>query len=320
MRPKLLHGWIEAVFLGVCLAIGLTIAFVFAPQPSRPVVGVLHFEGLIEPASAQQMAAILDAARRDDSLAAVVMEIDSYGGLSTSSESLYHAMLQLRQEKPLAVVIDGAATSGAYYMAVAGNKLYATASSEIGNVGAWTMRPSDPQVYADVISTGPYKLSGGSRFDAIRQLQLTRDAFVASVVYQRKQSPENPLKIDQTSLAEGRVYMGTEALALGLIDELGATADAVLWVAGQAGLANYQVEELSGYLDMEFDAIGLSALSGVLDAGLPGSVLLLDSRVPAALRADQEASTQADKGALQLRAALYAGGAGLSASGEEVQP
>jgi len=284
MRPKLSGIWIETGFLVLCLLAGLALAMLYTPEPIQPIVGTLRFEGLIEPYSAQQMVDILDEARRDARVAAVVLEIDSYGGTSTSSESIFHAMLQLRQEKPLVVVIDGAATSGGYYMAVASNQILATASSEIGNVGAWTMRPMDPQLYPDVISTGPYKLSGGSRFDAIHQLQLVRDAFAANVVYQRQLSEINPLSIDPSDLTEGRVYLGTEALALGLIDQLGAVSEGILTAADEAGLKYYQVKELTDYLDKPFEPTEIFFLQRVLSHSVPGTVLLLDSRVPAALK------------------------------------
>ena len=284
MRPRLSGIWIEALFLVLCLLAGLAIAMLYTPEPMQPIVGTLRFEGLIESNSAKQLVDILDEARRDGRVAAVVLELDSYGGTSTSSESIYHAMLQLRQEKPLVVVIDGAATSGAYYVAVASSQLLATASSEIGNVGAWTMRPADPQLYPDVISTGPYKLSGGSRFDAIHQLQLTRDVFATNVVFQRQLSKSNPLSIDQSDLTEGRVYMGTEALALGLIDQLGAVTDGILAAADAAGLKFYQVKELTDYLDKPFEPTDMFSLQRMLAHSVPGTVLLLDSRVPATLK------------------------------------
>ena len=284
MRSKLSGAWIEAVFLVVCLLVGLSIAKVYSYERMQPIVGTLQFDGLIETSSAKQIVDILDEARRDSRVAAVVLEIDSYGGTSTSSESIYYAMLELRKEKPLIVVIDGAATSGAYYMAVAGSQILATASSEIGNVGAWTMRPADPQIYPDVISTGPYKLSGGSRFDVIHQLQLTRDAFAANVVFQRQLSKLNPLSISSSDLTEGRVYMGTEALALGLIDRLGATTDGILAAADAAGLKSYQVKELTDYLDKPFMPTDTFSIQKVLARSVPGTVLLLDSRVPAALK------------------------------------
>ena len=285
MPHKSSHIWIEIALLAVCLLVGLAVAFVFVPETAQPIVGTLRFEGLIEPASAKQVTEILDEARRDPRVAAVVLEIDSYGGTATSSESIFQAMLQFRREKPLVVVIDGAATSGGYFMAVAGSRLLATANSEVGNVGAWTMRPIDPQIYADVISTGPYKLTGGSRFDAINSLELTRDTFATSVVFQRELSDINPLKISLKELMEGRSYLGAQAQALGLVDELGGLSNGILAAADSAGLRRYQVQDLPEYFGKPFVPTEIYFLSRVLQKSLPETVFLLDSRVPAALKA-----------------------------------
>jgi protease-4 len=208
----------------------------------------------------------------------VVLEISSPGGDAGSSEKLYHAMLQLRQQKPLVVAIDGTATSGGYYMAVAGNKIYATASSDVGNVGVIIGRPFDPEILPGLLTTGPFKLSGGSRFDNVYRLELVKEAFVGSVVHQRSHSPYNPLQVDARTVAEAHLYVGSEALAVGLIDAHGSHSDAILDVAELAGVKKYQVLELTDYLGLPFEP-SLEVRS-MLDAALPGAVFLLDSRVP----------------------------------------
>ncbi len=268
-------------YLIVCLVVGLVLARVYAP---RPIVGVMYFEGLIDSASTQQMEKIMEAAGRDDRLVGVVIEINSPGGDASGSEQLYHTMLQLRQRKPVVVALDGLAASGGYYMAVAGNKIYASASASVGNVGARTYRPFDPEISPDELSTGPYKLNGGSRFDQIRQLELVKDAFVSSVVHQRSRSPYNPLQIDARTLAEGHLYLGSEALAIGLIDADGSRSDAILAAAELGGVKKYQVVDLTDYLGLPFEPTMLEAstVQSWLDDALPGTVLLLDSRIPLA--------------------------------------
>lgn len=277
MHARLWETLATVIFLIVCLAAGLVLGELYAP---KPVIGVVRFEGVIDSASAQPIGAILDAARQDDRVTGVVMEISSYGGGVGSSEKLYHAMLQLRQQKPLVVAIDGFATSGGYYMAVASNKIYASASAEVGNVGAFIGRPFDPEIWPGLLTTGPYKLSGGSRFDVVRRLELTKEAFVSNVVRQRSQSPYNPLQIDAHTLAEAHIYLGSEALAIGLIDAHGSRSEAILGAAELAGVKKYQVVELSDYLGLPAEP-SFDVQSLVEDA-LPGTVFLLDSRIPLA--------------------------------------
>jgi protease-4 len=277
MRIRSWEALVTIIFLIVCLLAGLGLAEFYAP---KPIIGVVRFGGLIDPASAQQMAAILDAARDDDRIAGVTMEISSPGGDVGSTEKLYHTMLQLRQRKPVVVAIDGIAASGGYYMAVAGNKIYAPASAFVGNVGVRAGRPFDPGISPFELTTGPYKLSGGSRFDSIRQLELMKEAFVGSVVHQRSRSPYNPLRVDASTVAEAHLYLGSEALAIGLIDAQGSRSDAILATAELAGIKKYRVLELTDYLDLVFEPN--NEVRDLIDNALPGTVFLLDSRIPLA--------------------------------------
>jgi protease-4 len=265
------------VFLIVCLAVGWVLGEFLAP---RPIIGLTRFEGLIVPESAQQMWKILEQARQDRHVVGVVMEISSFGGDAASSEKLYYAMLRLRQEKPLVVVIDGEATSGGYHMAIAANRIYAPAAAAVGNVGVWMSRPGDPIILPDILSTGPFKLGGGSRFDNIRQLELVKESFVNTVVHERSQSPYRALQIDGRALGEGHIYLGNEALALGLVDALGGVSDAIPDAAALAGVTNYEARDLNDYLGLTFQpADPYTAGAGLVQGGLAGRVLLLDSRL-----------------------------------------
>ena len=270
---------LSAVVLVLCLAAGLVLAEWLAPQP---IVGVVRFDAEISFDTATPLIGLLEKARDDDDVAAVVLEVASPGGLATSSESIYHTLLSLRERKPLVVVVDGLAASGGYYMAIAGNRLFAPASSYIGNVGTRGGRPEDPSLSSDELSSGPYKLEGGSRFDRIRQLQLVADAFVTHVVAQRAQSTVNPLQLTADEVAEARLYLGSEAQALGLIDEEGSRADAIDAAVELAGLSSYQVVDLPTHYDyfppppQPIDV----ALARMAATAPPGAIYMLDSRIP----------------------------------------
>ncbi len=231
------RGWLgallAALFLALCLTLGLLLGRWVAPQPA---IGVVRFDAPIDFVTAEQIITVLDEARRDPTIEGVVIEILSPGGYATSSESIFYSMLQLREEKPLVVSIDALAASGGYYMAVAGNRIFAPSSAYVGNIGSRGGRPTDPKLSPFELSTGPYKLTGGSRFDRIRQLDLVGGAFVQNVVHQRQNSPYNPLTIEPEAVAEARIYLGSEALAIGLIDDEGGTSDAILAAAELAGL------------------------------------------------------------------------------------
>lgn len=287
---------LAALFLALCLVGGLYLARSSAtdgfaigvpaigmPGSGKPAIGLVRFEDEIDFASANNLITLLEAARRDERVRGVVLELLSPGGFATSSESIYYSLLKLRQEKPLVVVIDGLAASGGYYMAAAGNRIFAPASSYVGNVGTRGGRPSDPAITPDELSSGPYKLEGGSRFDQIHQLEMVAQAFVKNVMTQRAASPVNPLKLTAEELGEARIYLGSEALALGLIDAEGGRADGIQAVAELAGLVDFDVVELPQFLNLPpplpEPQDPQHALQTLVDEAPPGAIYMLDSRI-----------------------------------------
>ncbi len=280
--PNILWALAIAGLLLACLGVGLAIGGFVAPMPT---VGVVRFDEVIDFETASRLNQIIESAARDDQIAAVVLEIASPGGYATSSESIYYTLLKLRQAKPLVVIIDGLAASGGYYMAAAGNQIFSPASSYVGNVGTRGGRPSDPMIYPDELTSGPYKLSGGSRFDQIRQLDLVARSFISNVVQQRSAAAVNPLSIGADTVAEARIYLGNEALAIGLIDAEGGRADAVTAAAHLAGLQDYAVDDLEARYGVDvspyYSQEPLEERARRLTrAAPPDAVYMLDDRVP----------------------------------------
>lgn len=267
-----------AGIFALCLVFGVLLGQWAAPEP---VVGVVRFEGAIDFFAADQLVNLLEAARQNPTVAAVVLEIRSPGGLATSSESVFYSMLRLRAEKPVVVVIDGMAASGGYLIAAAANRIYAPASASIGNVGTRGPRPQDPYISPDELSTGPYKFAGGSRFDQIHQLDLAKESFVNNVIAQRLNSPVNPLKLDKSTVEEGRLYLGSEAVAVGLIDLEGARSDGILGAAELAGVRRYQVVQLDSYLGVPYTLQPdyVQAIAQMAATAAPDTVFLLDTRI-----------------------------------------
>ena len=283
----------------VCLVAGAGLGRWAAPQP---LIGVIRFDAVIDLNTSALLVDLLEKARQEPRIAAVVLEISSPGGLATSSESIFYTMLRLRAEKPLMVVVDGQALSGGYYMAAAGSRIYAPASSYIGNIGTRGSRPSDPSLNPDEMSSGPYKLSGGSRFDRIYQLDLVAEAFINNVMAQRLNSPVNPLRLDKRTIQEARIYLGSEAVAVGLVDAEGGRSDAILGASELAGLRRYGVADLLDYF--KFSMVGTTeytaAVKSMVETAPPDAVFLLDSRL--ALPGVQENSAVLDH-MLRLREA-----------------
>lgn len=283
-----------AATLLICLGLGLLLAVQVAPTP---IVGVVRYDNVIDFTGAQALTRLLDQARADRDVAAVVVEINSPGGYATSSESLFYSLLDVRRTKPVVAVIDGVAASGGYYLAVAANRIYAPASSYVGNVGTRGGRPIDPIIYPEELSSGPYKLSGGSRFDQIRQLDLVAQSFVTNVVAMRSVAALNPLTIDAATVAEARIYLGSEAQAIGYIDAQGSTADAVNGAAELAGLRKFRTVDLITHYGLEEAALPAppapdplaQEVQRLVRGAPPDTVYMLDDRVPLPAAASQGA-------------------------------
>lgn len=296
-----LHWWEYAVaglFLVFCIGAGIGIARLQSPEP---VIGVIRFKDAIGIETADELNALIEAARQDSRVAGIAFELLSPGGLATSSESIFYSLLNLREEKPVVVAIDSLAVSGGYYVATAGNRIYMPASGYIGNVGTRGPRPSDPAISPEELSSGPFKLAGGNRFDRIQQLDIVKNAFVGNVVHQRTHAEMNPLQIDAETVAEARVYLGSEAIAVGLADAEGSIIDAIAAAAELAGVERYQAVELVDYLGMEPDEPEPSiesSIRSIAENATPDMVFLLDSRIPLP---GVEESTALERHLLKLR-------------------
>ena len=230
-----------AFWIVLPLALGTLLAFVLV-QP--PQVGVIRFRGLIWSGSVDAVGRLLEYAQQDRRIGAVVLDIDSPGGEVTATEELYYRLLTLREHKPLVITVGDVAASGGYYIAAAGDHVYAKPASLVGNVGVISfLPPLDEQRFADedYVSTGPFKFSGGSRGDFVRQIELMKLAFLEAVYAQRG----DRLTVDRETLAGGEVYMGLQAVRLGLIDELGSGSEAVAKAGHMARLAHYQVIDVN---------------------------------------------------------------------------
>ena len=233
-----LKRWYIAGPAMAVVGVAIGYAIFYQAFPSQPKIGVIDipFTGIDE-GSAAIITSYLDYARRNSEIKAVVIKLGSPGGGASASEQLYHETAKLREEKPVVMVMNGMVASGGYMMAMGVNHTYAKTSTLVGNVGvvAGTGSIYPPQIPEQIAFTGPYKLTGFSRRDWISGLDMLKEAFVEMVVSERG----DRLKITREEVANGQLYTGMEAVALGLVDEVGSDADAFNKAAELAGIRNY---------------------------------------------------------------------------------
>jgi len=178
---------------------------------------------------------MLSYARDNRDIKAVVLQIDSPGGEASAIERIYLDVLRLRSQKPVIASIGAWGASGGYYIAVASSFIYAQPSSQLGSVGAWGTLPTPEELEEDVIPTGPFKSTGGSRRKATADLETVKQEFLSAVISQRGIG----LKLSPEELGRAQIYSGVESLKYGLVDAIGTSSAAVEKAARLAKIRNY---------------------------------------------------------------------------------
>jgi len=199
-------------------------------------------------AGGDTVADLLDEARRDDHVAAVVLRVDSPGGSVWASEQIRRGVQQLRADgKPVVVSMSSVAASGGYWVSMDADKIYAHESTITGSIGIFGLIPTLDKpleklgIHTDGVGTTP--LAGAFRIDrplsdevkAIIQSQIDHGyrRFIEGVAAGRKL---DVAKVDE--IARGRVWSGLDAKGLGLVDEFGGLDAAAADAAKLAGMAD----------------------------------------------------------------------------------
>lgn len=187
---------------------------------------------------------------KDDDVKAVVLRVNSPGGSANAADEILFELQQLKQRKPVIVSFGDYAASGGYYIAMAGNKIFSEPNTITGSIGVFGIIPyfkdiaNKNGIRSDVVSTNANSqmissingLSIGTERMMTRQVEGTYKRFVNFVMKNRKKSFE---QID--AIGGGRVWSGTRAKTLGLVDELGSLNDAIAFAAQSAKIKTYDV-------------------------------------------------------------------------------
>jgi protease-4 len=196
---------------------------------------------------------VLERAAADDSVGALLLRINSPGGSVAASDTLYHEIKAWKDEnkKPVFAFFNGIAASGGYYTAMAADHIVAHPAAVTGSIGVVMPGLSieglmDKYGVADqTLTSGPFKDTGSlfrdMRPDERAQLQSVIDDLYrrfTTVVAQGRPGLD-PAKI--RALADGRVYSADQALAAGLVDELGYLDDTVAAIERRAGITESRV-------------------------------------------------------------------------------
>jgi protease-4 len=217
----------------------------------------------------------LEKLMNDDDVKAVVMRVNSPGGSAYASEQIWHAVTQLKAKKPVVVSMGGYAASGGYYISCPANYIIAEPTTITGSIGIFGMFPDFSGLLTeklgvkfDEVKTNKHAAFGtmARPFNAEEMALLDQyigrgyELFRKRVADGRKQPVE---KIEE--IAQGRVWLGTDALAIKLVDALGSLNDAVKKAAELAKLQEYHTAAYPEESDWLTDLLDQSKKGSYLD-------------------------------------------------------
>ncbi len=231
--------------LGLVMLVIFIIALIISPRGHGrgDKVAVVKIEGVIfDPFEVTQT--LEKYAKRED-IKAVVIRIDSPGGAVGPSQEIYRAVERLRQTKTVVASMGAVAASGGYYVAAATEQIVANPGTITGSIGVIVefMNASElldkVGLKGRVIKSGKFKDIGSPLRDLTTEeagliqavVNDVNTQFVKAVANGRKKSFEEVEKI-----ADGRIFSGSQALELGLVDKLGDLKDAIDLSAKLAGI------------------------------------------------------------------------------------
>jgi protease IV len=295
MRRKLTFWRVAAVLLIVLLVVGAVAAlgnrtgFVSGPYIARVTV-----TGLIR--DDEERVRQLDRLARASDARAVIVHVDSPGGTTAGSEQLFDALGRVRAKKPVAVVVDSLAASGAYITALSGDYIVAKQTSLVGSIGVLFEFPNFTDlldkvgVKVESIKSSPLKAAPNGFEPTTPEARAAIDSIIKdsyawfkNLVQERRHLTDDQL----AAVDDGRVFTGHQGLDLKLIDKLGDERTAIEWLEKEKKItANLPVRDYrlhSRLDDLPFlhaaavavlEAVGLDGLARQL-GGL-GGVSALD--------------------------------------------
>ncbi|BAV95044.1 signal peptide peptidase SppA [Ichthyobacterium seriolicida] len=186
----------------------------------------------------------------DDNIKAVVLRVNSTGGSPLASELIWRELMLLKRKKPLYVSMGDFAASGGYYISTAADKIIASSSTITGSIGVFAVIPNAENFFGlvgittDSVVTNKnsfvFNISRGAtknhKKEIEQQLDNIYDTFIDRV---SKGRGINKKAVDE--IAQGRIWVGKDALEKKLVDALGNLDDAVKMIATASNLDNYSL-------------------------------------------------------------------------------
>ena len=281
MRRKLTFWRVSALVIALLAIIGT--AFVLVPgsrlMPQGAYIARIQVQGLIR-GNQDRVEALARLGR--SRARAVIVHIDSPGGTTAGSEQLYNALRELQSKKPMVVVVDGLAASGAYIAALSAEHIVAQETSLVGSIGVLFQYPNFTDVLKTIgikveeVKSSPLKAAPNGFEPTSPEARAAIEAVVLDSYAWFKGLVKDRRKMDDPLLAQvsdGRVFTGRQAVGLKLVDGLGNEKAALDWlekekkVPASTPVRDYSLQPRFSELSFlhvaawTFEAVGLNVIA-----------------------------------------------------------
>jgi protease-4 len=200
----------------------------------------------------ETVAKALKEARTDDNIKAIVLRINSPGGSALASDVIWREVILAKATKPLVVSMGDLAASGGYYIACAADKIYAQPNTITGSIGVFGVIPNFGPMLKDkvgittsIVETNEHSasmsvLNALSEEEKLIIQEGVDDIYMDFTTKVAEGRGMTQAEVD--SIGQGRVWAGTDAINIGLVDELGGIDDALGYAAEKAGVKTSAVK------------------------------------------------------------------------------
>lgn len=196
---------------------------------------------------------LLRKARLDENIKAIVFRVNSGGGSALASENIWRELSLAKKEKPVVVSFGDVAASGGYYISCAADSIFASPVTITGSIGVFGIIPNMQAFFKnklgitfDGVKTAPYADAGS----VVRPMndaekKMIQDAIDEIYISFKQRVADGRGKTVEfvDSIGQGRVWSGSRAMDIGLVDRFGGLQDAVECAARMANLTDYRLKE-----------------------------------------------------------------------------
>lgn len=273
-------------------------------SPKGATIAVLHIDGVIvdgESTPGSMFSTATTGSRtirnaiakiaKEDLIQGVIVRISSPGGSAIASEVIWQGLTELAESKPVWVSVGAMAASGGYYIAVGGDRIFVDPGSVVGSIGVVGGKITLGELY-DTLKINVVSRSRGPRADMFasdqpwteQQRELIRSRMEQTYEKFTQRVAAGRPGIDLSRTAEGRLFLGEDAVALGMADDIGGLADAAEAMAAELGLADPALMHYPG--PKSFDELIEEMFGGFVKA--PSGAAAAGAGAPAALAGVRE--------------------------------